>query len=244
MNNLVFTRKISTQTKWLTLLTVLPLYIFGGSLIGNAILKFSIIHFSLKADANTLNAILNLIVDFFMMLYVIWIFKDSLIKQWKDFKKNIAQNIFYGLLIGEAMLYGVGIVGGLITLLLGGDQTSVNQEFISKITIAHPMIMMITTVVFAPVLEEIVFRGLVFSWLYEWHPKVAHFISSLFFGFVHVMLAMMSGNVGEWVQIFAYFFKGFVLSYLYEKRNNIFVPMLTHCVNNLISMIIILYIGG
>lgn len=243
MNNLVFTRKISTQAKWLTLLTVLPLYIFGGSLIGNAVLKFLIIHFSMQVDSNTLNAILNLIVDFFMMIYVIWVFKDSLIRQWHDFIEDIG-NFICALLVGEALLYGVGIIGGLITMLLGGAETSVNQEFISKITVAHPMIMMITTVIFAPILEEIVFRGLVFGWIYEWNPKVAHFISSLFFGFVHVMLAMIGGNIGEWVQIFAYFFKGFVLSYLYEKRNNIYVPMLTHCLNNLISIIMILYIGG
>ncbi|MEG0368145.1 MAG: CPBP family intramembrane glutamic endopeptidase [Coprobacillus sp.] len=34
---------------------------------------------------------------------------------------------------------------------------------------------------------------------------------------------------------------GLVLSYLYEKRTNIFVPICAHMTNNFISMMIILF---
>ena len=64
-------------------------------------------------------------------------------------------------------------------------------------------------------------------------------ISAFVFGFMHVMTAILSGNISEWVQIFSYFFMGMALSFLYEKRNNIFVPVLTHSMNNLISMLLI-----
>lgn len=241
MNNHVFTRKIPSQAKLLCLLTVIPLYFFGGSLIGNAVLKFVLITFSLDLEITTMNAYLNFFVDLAMAIYVVWVLKDSLIEQWCDFKKDMKGHIIYGCLIGVALIYGVGLIGGLITMILGGAINSENQALINTITVAHPIVMTITTVILAPILEEVVFRGMIFGWLYEINPKLAHFISAFIFGFIHVMLAIMNGNVGEWVQIFSYFFMGFVLSYLYEKRNNIYVPILTHSMNNLISMLLILF---
>ena len=64
------------------------------------------------------------------------------------------------------MVYGVGIVGGFITLLLGGASTSENQNLIQTIVAAHPFLMSLTTVVFAPLLEEMIFRGIVFGWVF------------------------------------------------------------------------------
>lgn len=241
MNNCVFTRRVSTQAKWLTVLTVLPLYLFGSSWIGNAFIKLIVLTFSLHLRVETLNAYLNLFVDLGMLLYVAWIFKDSLKEQWIDFKMEWKENLLYGALIGVGLIYAVGFIGGMITLLLGGNESSVNQSLISSITAVHPVVMALSTVCLAPLLEEIIFRGLLFGWLYEVNGKFAHVASAFLFGFVHVMLAVLSGNVTEWIQIFSYFFMGMVLSYLYEKRNNIFVPMLTHGMNNLISMLIMLF---
>lgn len=243
MNYNVFTRKINRETKWLVILTVIPLYMFGGSLIGNALLKYMIIHFSLNLDLNTMNAYLNFFVDLGMFLFAAYIFKESLKEQFIDFKNNLKDNLLYGCIIGLACLYLVGIIGGIITMVLGGADQSENQNLINSIAVVHPIIMFFTTVILAPMLEEIVFRGMIFGWLYELNPKIAHLFSAFLFGFVHIMISVINGNMAEWVQIFSYFFMGFVLSWLYEKKNNIFVPMLTHSMNNLISMIAILFIN-
>lgn len=96
MNNHVFTRKIPSQAKLLCLLTVIPLYFFGGSLIGNAVLKFVLITFSLDLEITTMNAYLNFFVDLAMAIYVVWVLKDSLIEQWCDFKKDMKGHIIYG----------------------------------------------------------------------------------------------------------------------------------------------------
>lgn len=242
MNNHIFTRKVPSQAKWLCLLTVIPLYFIGSSLIGTALLKFVIITFSLHLDEMAINAYLNLIVDLGMLLYVAWIFKDSLKQQWYDFKKDIKKNLFYGCVIGVLFIYGAGFLGNIISALLGATADSQNQALISTMTGAYPVVMFISTVILAPILEEIIFRGIIFGWVYEINPKLAHFISAFIFGFVHVMIAMMSGNISEFIQIFSYFFMGFALSYLYEKRNNIYVPILTHTMNNLISIMLIIFV--
>ncbi len=235
-----FTRKISNQTKWLFTLVVLPLYVYCGSLILSAFFKFIIVTFSLKFDYTTLNAYLNLIFDLIMVVLVGWILKDTLIEQWHDFKKDLKGNLIYGGLIGVAIIYGVGFLGGIITLILGANVSSENQQLIESIISVYPVIMAISSVILAPILEEMIFRCIVFGWLYEFNPKLAHLFSGFVFGFVHIMMSVLSGNMSEWIQIFTYFFMGMGLSYLYEKKNNIFVPMLSHGIYNLISILTIL----
>ena len=242
MNNKVgFTRRIDNQTKWLFALIILPLYIYLSSMIGSAIIKLIFSVFSLKTDYYTLTCLLNFVVDLGMMIVVFFIFKDQMLSQWKDFKKNWSSHLFYGLIVGTALIYLAGICGGMLTLALGGAQTSENQALIEAIMDVQPILMMIPTVIFAPILEEMIFRGIIFGWAYELSPKIAHILSAFIFGFVHIMSAVMSGQISEWIQIFSYFFMGIALSFLYEKKNNIYVPILSHAVNNLISVLLILF---
>lgn len=56
------------------------------------------------------------------------------------------------------------IIGGLITMALGGNQASENQQFIETITTSYPALMIFVSCVLAPILEEMLFRGIVF-WL-------------------------------------------------------------------------------
>lgn len=241
MFNHSFTRRISTQTKWMAVLVILPLYVFCGSLIGTALLKFIIVTFSLNLDYVSVNTYLNIIVDFGMLIFVGWVLKETMIEQWHDFQKDIKGNLIYGCLIGTAILYGVGLLGGFITLILGGDASSENQALIETIASVHPLMMTTTAVVFAPILEEMIFRCIAFGWVYELNPQLAHLVSGFIFGFVHVMMSVLSGNISEWIQIFSYFFMGIGLSYLYEKKNNIYVPIFAHATNNLISMLLIIF---
>lgn len=236
----VFTRKVPSQVKWMFIFVILPLYFYCSSIIGSALIKFVMVTFSIALDYNTINGLLNLIVDFGLLVIVALIMKDMIIEQWHDFKNDVKGNVIYGCVIGTLLIYLLGLVGGIITLLLGGNQTSENQQLIETITVSHPFIMIFTSVVLAPMLEEFIFRGIVFGWVYELNPKLAHIVSAFIFGLIHIMMAILNGNIAEWVQIFSYFFMGIALSFLYEKKNNIFVPILGHATNNLISMLLIL----
>ena len=139
------------------------------------------------------------------------------------------------------MLFVASIVGGLLSMAFGAQTDSQNQAVIENLAQAHPVIIVITSVILAPIVEELLFRGTIFGWLYELHPMIAHLGSAFLFGFVHIMDAVLSGNYQEWFQIFAYFLMGAVLSFLYEKRNNIYVPILSHMMNNLISILLVLF---
>lgn len=242
--NKVFTRRVSIQARIMFVLIILPLYMYCGSLILSALLKFILVQLSLQIDYVSANTYLNFVMDFIMLIIVFFIIKDEILEQWKDYFKSLKSNLIYGCLVGPATIYGLSILGGLITLAFGGNQLSENQELINIMTQSKPILMIITTVILAPILEEFVFRGIVFGWLYEYNRYVAHIVTALLFAFVHVMMAIFSGNVSEWVQIFVYLFMAFPLSYLYEKSNNIFVPISTHMINNFISIVLLILGNG
>lgn len=237
----MFTRRISKQTKLMMLFVIVPLYLYCGSLIASAIIKFILLNFSILIDENTITTYLNFGLDLGFVLIGFAIMKDDLIEQWKDFFKELKDNLVYGCLIGTALIYGAGFVGGIISLIFGMPSQSQNQQLVETLAMAHPLMMIATSVILAPVFEEIFFRGMIFTWAYELHPKFAHVLSAFLFGFVHVMNAVLSGNAVEMLQIFAYVFMGGALSYLYEKRNNIFVPILSHSLNNFISLILMFF---
>lgn len=236
-----FSGLLDSQIKLLFALVILPLYFLFGSIIVTAIIKFVIVTGNFTVDYTTVNVWLNFLFDLMMLIISILIFKDVLKKQWGIFKRDFNMNMIYGCLIGLGLMLGASYIGGIITFALqGGVQSSANQGAIESMLVTHKLLMILPTVLFAPILEEIIFRGMLFGWIYELSPKLAHVFSGFIFGFIHIMNSVMSGDVSEWAQIFSYMFMGMVLSYLYEKRNTIYVPMLAHVSNNLLSVIMIL----
>lgn len=236
----MFTRRISSQVKWMFLLVLVPLYFFCGSLIVTAIMHFLMVKLSLPFDELAMTAILNLVLNITNVTIGFLIFKDSLINQWKDFLQELKQNLKYGFLIGPALLYGMNIIGSLITMIFISKNTSDNQALLESLLNVYPIIMLLVSCVLAPIFEEIMFRGMVFGWLYEINPRLAHIVSGFIFGFIHIMGSITEGNIQEWFMIFSYMLMGIVLSYLYEKRNNIYVPIIAHATFNFIVTVMVL----
>ena len=235
----MFSRKLTLQMKLMMLLVVMPFYFFCGSIIVSALLKFAVLEFGLLLDENMATALLNVLLDGMLVVITILIFKDTLKQQFEDFFKDLGKNLNYALLKGPLIVYGCSFIGGILSVTLQGETTSANQALLETLISEHWFLMAVASVILAPIFEELLFRGTIFSWLYEIHPKFAHVVSGFIFGFVHVMNAVFSGNVTEILQVFAYFFMGIALSYLYEKTNTIYVPIITHAINNLIAVILV-----
>lgn len=102
-----------------------------------------------------------------------------------------------------------------------------------KQLVDEPLSMFITAVIMAPILEEIVFRGIIQKGMINngVKPWVAILIASLVFGLVH-------GNPWQFVGAVLL---GIVLGLVYHKTQSLLLPMLLHGFNNLCSTIIIFY---
>lgn len=87
---------------------------------------------------------------------------------------------------------------------------------------------LIVTVIGAPLVEELLFRGVLFEELRkEISLKVTIFLTALVFGIYHFNI-LQSSNA---------FFLGLVLAYVYYKTRSIKASIIVHATNNMIAMI-------
>lgn len=127
------------------------------------------------------------------------------------------------------------IVVNLAVSLSGLVYLSPKYQEVSNILYSGSIfIEILSAVIAAPVLEEIMFRGLIFGRLRVYlAPKAAMVISSLIFGLFH-------GNLVQ----FAYaFIIGMLLAYVYEKYKKITAPIMFHIGANLLSVIVTEFVG-
>lgn len=95
--------------------------------------------------------------------------------------------------------------------------------------------MIITTCICAPILEEILFRGIIMKGLLNKgaKPNVAIAVSAFVFGFVHFY---------PW-QFVGAFLLGLVLGVVYYKTKSLLLPILLHAFNNAVASFGIIYFG-
>ncbi|MFP7170372.1 type II CAAX endopeptidase family protein [Terribacillus sp. FSL K6-0262] len=136
------------------------------------------------------------------------------------------------IIIGFFAAYFGQIIAGLIeTYVLNIKQASENTSSIMDAVREVPAFALIV-VVFAPVLEEIIFRKILFGEIYKrTNFFVAVLISALVFGAVH----------GDFLHLLQYFVMGVIFAALYVKTKRIIVPIITHGLMNLLVVILQLY---
>lgn len=105
------------------------------------------------------------------------------------------------------------------------------QEMIQGLIIS-PVTSLIQVCVLAPIIEEILMRGVVLGGLKNTYGRIAALlISATLFAFLHFNM----------VQTLSAFVCGIVLGLLYIKTSSIFCCMIAHCGYNLISYIATIY---
>lgn len=89
---------------------------------------------------------------------------------------------------------------------------------------------LLTTGILGPILEELIFRGVVYEKLKTFNKKsTSMFITGVLFGLFH-------GNI---IQFIYAFLLNFVLVKSYEKENSILVPILIHiCANSVTTLLL------
>lgn len=120
-----------------------------------------------------------------------------------------------------------GIAGAIEIYVLGISQGSQNTEHIMDVARAAPLFIIIPSLI-APILEEIIFRKIIFSAFYSrTNFFIAATISALIFGFIH----------GEPEHILIYASMGYVFAFLYVRTKRIIVPIIVHMAMNSLLVI-------
>ncbi len=95
--------------------------------------------------------------------------------------------------------------------------------------------------IWAPIVEELVFRGFIQEYVGKINKKIGFFISWLTFAFIHIGPSLMSGAsiLNLVIQFFPYGVMSFLFCYYYYKHEDIGKNITFHFFNNLIATIII-----
>jgi len=171
-------------------LTSFLLYLYLPTLvilIGNYVFKLHFDSSNLEQLA-WLNIIFDIFYFVFFIIYSIDIFKEYKVLEGKD--SNEKTGYFISSLVKATVgFFVVKILGafivGIISTSLGIDATSANQAALEEIINVSPLWMLITSVICAPVVEELLFRGAIKRIIKN--KRVFVIVSGLSFGLVHVL---------------------------------------------------------
>lgn len=87
-------------------------------------------------------------------------------------------------------------------------------------------------VILAPIVEEIIFRGVVLEgFLQRYSPTKAILWSAFMFGFIHMNPWQLIGGFGL----------GVLMGWVYYRTRNLWLPILIHLINNLFAFVLMQY---
>ena len=119
-----------------------------------------------------------------------------------------------------------------------GLSTSRNQRGINNLVQKHRFYYTVMAVIFAPFVEELVFRGAIFnSFRAKGNKTAGYVVSSFLFGLIHVLSSLLAGDFADCLFIFLYAGMGLALSYVYDRTDSVFCSILLHMLNNAISLL-------
>lgn len=137
------------------------------------------------------------------------------------------------------------VIINTIRVALTGVATTDNQKAITNL-MSHMNVtmvaMLIYAVIMAPVVEEIIFRGLVINYFFRkswWWASII--LSGILFAFPH--MGLIPTNLVDGLSYLLYASMGMVLAYTYKRTGNIQDSIAIHFINNFITMIPILVIA-
>jgi len=136
------------------------------------------------------------------------------------------------------MMFGMMLIADYTTQLipttgpfLGEIYKMYNDEFAKLLS--SPILLILMTVILAPILEEILFRGIIMKGMINNNvkPVTAIIVSAFIFGAVHFNPWQFAGA----------FLLGLVLGLVYYKTKSLLMSILLHAFNNLLSALMMMY---
>ena len=168
----------------------------------------------------------NLISSLLTILIISYIYKDIIINNIKNIKKNFNKKIF---LIGLILIIISIISSEIIRLLFKYD--SFNNDLVINNIKTYKYLYAFNVIIITPFLEELIFR-------LPYHDnknKISFIVCVLIFASLHIT------NLKDLIYIIPYLLPVIGLTLNYYKTDNIFISYLLHLINNLISVLLLIW---
>ena len=194
---------------------------------------YMILYKHIYNESNIMLANLSTIFADLLVLFIfIVIFRKKIIPDYNDFKKNykiyIKDNYKYWL-IGLLLMIVSNI---LITIFISDIPT--NEEINRQILLTNPLSSIISLVIVAPIIEELITRK-TFRDVFN-NQYIYILVSGLIFGSLHLLAAK---SLSEIFYIIPYSILGCAFAKIYYNTDNLWSNIFFHSLHNFITIIYI-----
>ncbi len=180
----------------------------------------------------TLNLIYY-ITGFFFLLVFMFSF-------WRESFANMCGNLINTLVAVVVGYFAYIVLSFLVDLLLSTLLESLvnpNSAAVSAATKLNPNVMLAVGVFLAPVVEETLFRGVVFGTIRRRSRVAAYLVSTLLFSFYHLWQYLLrSFSPVLLLYLLQYLPAGLVLGWCYDYGGSVWCPVFLHMVINYVSV--------
>ncbi|MGL5916958.1 MAG: lysostaphin resistance A-like protein [Culicoidibacterales bacterium] len=178
------------------------------------------------------SALINLVVYTLAAVPMFALLHDEL-NQFFEISWQNKRLFGFQVLRGYGFMFLFSFIASLIMMFFQINDASANQETVESLISLVPFISIITIVILAPFVEEIVFRYLLIGGLKKHMPIWgAATISTVVFALIHVLQA------GDFINIIPYLALGAGLTFAYVRTNNIMVPIALHFIQNFVAVLV------
>lgn len=167
-------------------------------------------------------------------IYIL-IYRKTLITDLKKYKDNFKYYIEESLKYW-AIGFGIMVISNLFITVILNKGIAGNEQEVRNYIDNFPLYMIFSTVIFAPITEELTFRksikdAISNKWFYI-------LTSGLIFGMLHTISYIT--NWTDLVFLIPYSSLGIAFAFLYHKTDNIYCSITMHAMHNLLAVIVYL----
>jgi len=142
---------------------------------------------------------------------------------------------------GYVLIIVAGMLVTIVKILITGNNVEPANQ-LALVEMAHAglatkIYLIFLSVILAPLLEESIFRGILMNYFMKnsyWWANVV--VSGMAFGLFHVIFQPF-----QLMAFIQYSLTGIILAFVYKKTQKLQYSMATHCLNNLVAMLILLF---
>lgn len=174
-----------------------------------------------------------MVTELIYLLILFFIYRKEYIKSFKDYIKNF-KNYMPKYMEYWALAFSLMLISNFIIITLFPNSVATNQVAVNNLLKEAPFYMIVSAVIFAPFLEETIFR-FSFRKIFK-NDLIFIILSGLVFGGLHVIGSF--NNLIDLIYIIPYSIPGAVFAYTLVKSKNIFIPMSLHFFHNGIMIFI------
>lgn len=190
---------------------------------------------------NVINPIwVQLIYSFIMLIPALYWMKSLILDSLSSFNYHPLKHSL-SILKAFPLMMLVSLIFNGLAIMITHAEASTNQILLGEWFNQYPVLVIFEALIFAPIFEELLFRGFIYQVLKKINPSFGLWISSLLFGLAH-MLTQSPLKLSDFAFLPTYTLLGFLLARQAITSKSLISSMGLHFLNNLLGIIALMLI--